>query len=296
MKKIALWGILCIALVHNAPANLSDSEADALLATIKRLHLAQTSLAYQSVNVEYMLREANYFSGQLKLPTPHPIQLRDIDAINVSPPWYSKIEDTNLAPSVGRVLHAKFVAGGSIATTNFWFAFRLGHLSSVINRVQHMERFDLYPVWAKTPSLVDSNEAYQIATQWLASIEVDVGVLGKKYAPKVEQKWFWNRPGLDVHHPPGDTNKTMLPIFDVTWGTNWVDYPAQVRILGTTKELMELRVGDSTLSRRPLLIITNAIELNNIPDPQIKHLERPPSQATNTTPAISPTGERETKP
>jgi len=45
MKKLVLWGILCIALVHIAPAKLSDSEADALLATIKKLHLAQTSLA-----------------------------------------------------------------------------------------------------------------------------------------------------------------------------------------------------------------------------------------------------------
>jgi hypothetical protein len=45
-----------------------------------------------------------------------------------------------------------------------------------------MERFDLYPVWAKTPSLVDSNGAYQIATQWLASVDIDVGVLGKKYS------------------------------------------------------------------------------------------------------------------
>jgi hypothetical protein len=287
MKKLFVSVLCCFALVQiilaqAASPKPTDSEADELLGAIKNLHLAQTSLAYQSVVVQHMLPEANYFSAQLKLPTPHPIRILDVNNIHVTPPWYSKIENTNLSSPVERVLNAKFVIGGFTETTNFCFYFRGGNLWSVVNRVQHMERFDLYPVWAKTPSLINSNGAYQLATQWLASVDIDVNALGKNYKPKIEQAFFWNQPGLNVQHPPGDTNKTLLPIFNVTWGTNWANYPGQVRILGTTKELMELRVGDSTLSRRPLLIITNAIELNNIPDPPMKHLQPPSAFQTNS--------------
>jgi hypothetical protein len=279
MKSCIIWGISIFALLEAAwgQTNLqgiSDSEGDEILALIKNLHLAQTSLAYRSAVGQRMLEEANFFSEQLKLPPPHPIQIADITGFHISPPWYSKIENTNLVSPVARIRTAKITVRGNLQTTNFSFSFSQGMLFGVMNRVKHNERFDLHSEWAKTPSLIDTNGAHQLATQWLAAIDVDIGTLQKKYEPKVEQAFFWNQPGLDVTHPPGDTNKTMLPIYNVTWGTNWADYPAQVRVLGTTKELMELHVGDSTLSRRPLLIITNAIELVNIPDPPMKHLER----------------------
>jgi hypothetical protein len=177
---------------------------------------------------------------------------------------------------------AKFVAGGHIYTTNFAFFFSEGYLWNIVNRVNHEERFDLHSRWAKTASLIDSNGAYQLATQWLASVDIDVGALEKKYKPKVEQRWFWNEPGLGVYHPPGDTNKTMLPVYEVTWGTNRVNYPAQVQILGTTKELMELRLSDFSLSRRPALVLSNAVELNNIPVPPVMHLQQHSSTVTNS--------------
>jgi len=37
--------------------------------------------------------------------------------------------------------------------------------------------------WAAMPSLLDTNTAYQLATQWLAAVSVDVGELEKKYRP-----------------------------------------------------------------------------------------------------------------
>jgi hypothetical protein len=279
MKSCIISGICIFALLEVAwgQTNLqgiSDSEGDEILALIKNLHLAQTSLAYRSAVGQRMLEEANYFSEQLKLPPPHPIQIADITGFHVSPPWFSKIENTNLASPVARVRTAKIVAGGNLQTTNFSFSFSKGKLFGVENRIMYDERFDLYPVWAKTSSLINSDGAYQLATQWLAAVDIDVGALNKQTKPKVEQRWFWNQPGLNVYHPPRDTNKTMLPIYEVTWGTNWVNYPAQVQILGTTKELMKLHVGDFSLFHRPPLVITNAIELVNIPDPPMKHLER----------------------
>ena len=74
------------------------------------------------------------------------------------------------------------------------------------------------------------------------------------------------------------TNQIMLPIFDVKWGEGQVPFygvAAKVTILGTTKELMGLRIGDEMLSRRPQMIITNAFELSSTPDPPLKQLQRP---------------------
>jgi hypothetical protein len=261
----------------------TDAEADEMLAIIKSNHLTTTSLAYRAAAGPQMLTEANYFSKKLNLPPPHPIQGADIVAFHISPPYYSRVENTNISSPVARLRAAKIVVGGFIETTNIAFSFNLGRLSGIFNKKHHDERFDLYDEWARTPSLIDTNGAYQLAAQLLSAVDVDVAALEKEYKPVVEQQWCWNQPGLNVYHPPGDTNKTMLPIFTITWGTNWVEYPAQVQILGTTKELMKLYYSDFSASSRPQLVITNAIELNNIPDPTIKQLENSsPSVQTNS--------------
>lgn len=273
MKKFIISAIYCFALIGVAFGQtniqvISEVEGREIMTMIKTLHLANTSLAYRSAVVQRMLPEVNYFSDRLMLPTPHPIQLSDVNAIHVVAPWFSKIEDTNVSSPVIRARTAKIVVGGFIETTNFCFYFHQGNLWSIVNKVHHMERFDLYPIWDKTPSLINSNGAFQLATQWLASIDVDTVALEKKYGSKmkIDQAFFWN--------PPATTNKTFLPIFNVTWGEA-PDYSVQVRILGTTKELMQFNMPDISLSHRPLLAMTNAIELVNIADPQLKQLQHP---------------------
>lgn len=238
------------------------------------------SLAYKAAVLRLLLPEASFVSERLRLPPPHPIQVNDVQKAYISSPEM-------LRP------------GATIVTTNVLFIFDFydsGKLYAVRNKLHHDERFDLYPEWARTPSLVNSTGAHQLATQWLAAIDVDVKALEQKYEHQVEQAYYWD--------PPGTTNKTMLPIFNVAWGTNYPnEYPAQVRILGTTKELMELHLSEPSLSRRPPLVITNAMELNNTDPPVVKHLQRPIEQTqTNSTgqrmppPILSPGVETLPKP
>jgi len=73
----------------------------------------------------------------------------------------------------------------------------------------------------------------------------------------------------------------MLPIFDVKWGEGDTP-PVKVTVLGSTKELLELQINDVSFSKRPLLIITNAMELNSRPNPPVMHLQRPPADQTNS--------------
>lgn len=230
------------------------------------------SLAYKAVAIQLALSEVNYTSQRLHLPTPHPIQMTDVVKAYAGSP--------KLRPP----------HGVAIETTNFIFSIYLsqnGPLHMIVNKAKNIESVELYPIWAKTPSLINSNGAYQLATQWLAAIDVDVAALENKYGSqrKIEQAFVWNEPSADIyHHPPEDTNRTMLPIFNVTWrgkGMEYEEYAAQVRILGTTKELMGLTLGDSSLSRRPPLVITNAMELNNT-DPPMKQLRRQPVAETNS--------------
>ena len=289
MKHSSVLSIYVFALLAALPvfAEMTDAERDEMFAVIKSNHLARTSLAYRASVGPKMLAEANYFAKKLNLLPRRPIQENDIVRFYVAAPLYSRIDNTNLPSPAAKLCAAQFVAGGFIDTTNFDFSFNKGYLWGVNNRLKHIERFDLYDEWAKTPSLIDTNGAYQLAAQWLSAVDVDVAALEKEYKPIVEQQWCWNQPGLNVHHPPGDTNKTMLPIFNVTWGTNWVEYPARVQILGTTKELMMLNFSEFSVSRRPLLVITNAIELNNIPDPSLKQLQPPQLSQTNPATASS---------
>ena len=95
-------------------------------------------------------------------------------------------------------------------------------------------------------------------------------------------KWTVNQ----LHYlARGATNAVTLPLYYVDFGSKHCpasgnlkasDEPLiSVEVLGTTKELQDLVINDSSLSRRPLLLITNAFELIQASDPQLKHLQPP---------------------
>ena len=123
-------------------------------------------------------------------------------------------------------------------------------------------------------------QAHELATQWLAAVDVNVPALEKKYPPEVNR--------LRVL-PKNSTNIVEAPFYFVHWGwqyfTNNDDNHTisstplvEVKILGTTKEFVELHMLDTSFSRRPLLLVTNALELIRTPNPSVKHLQPNPTQ------------------
>jgi hypothetical protein len=304
MKKLIILTVGCLALIQTISAQapsyrLTDSEANETLGMIKDLRLCQPSWAYRSVAIERMLREANYFSAQLKLSLPHPIQPSDLCAIRVFDPWYSTIRETNAPylpatvfkthiydasiPRDQRARALKISASGIVATTNFFFSFGKGVLRAFYR--QNEEGLEYHPPLSK-PVIINEAEAHQLATQYLAAVSVDVSALEKQFKPKI---WRY-------HYFTGTSNEVVAHFFNVQWGAG-DSPPVTVAIDGTTKELLGFHLYDASFSNRPLLIITNAIELNNIPDPPMKHLERPlPTQTTNSKSAMPPIDGHETKP
>lgn len=108
---------------------------------------------------------------------------------------------------------------------------------------------DFLPQLVGIDTTIDTNSAYQIATNWLAAVDVDVQRLEKEQPVTVEQHF------LRDYGP--------LPIFEVSWGGK----PAvSIWIAGDTKDLLRLRQEDDSYSKRPFALIKDMDKLLAIPD------------------------------
>ena len=252
--SLACWLTLVQIIPAQAvPAEIQDPKERELLDYIGSLNRKEP--AFRPIALQRMLQEANFLSEKLKLPTPHPIKPDDIVKYHISPPWFGLMPDTTPGLSaIDKARKGKITAKGTIETTNYSFGFSDG-MFSVVNQLQPDE-VGHYQEWIHIPSIIDASNAYEMATQWLAAAEVNIGLLEKKYGAqkRVEQAYIWN--------PPGSTNKSMLPIFTVSWGNDSTHYVAEVRVLGITKELLSLRVGEPTITRRRPLVISSVADLD----------------------------------
>jgi hypothetical protein len=250
------------------------------------IDLLHVSLAYKAVALQLMVGEANFYADKLHLAEAHPIQVSQVTEAHFGPP--------------------KDGFGiGSFSTTNYFYSFpgSEGRGKQSTNpdgtiflfpekgKLAYISKNDPYkafggdyfsPKLANAHSLIGTNEAYQLAKQWLTAISIDVVALEKKYKPLVEQDWYLDPPLAYQNYRdiPKDffknAHKKFRPIFTVTWGGKEDDSPpVLIKILGTSKELISLRMQDTTLSKRPPIVITNAVELNNRPDPATKRLQAP---------------------
>jgi hypothetical protein len=213
-------------------------------------------------------------------------------------PWMSVIHETNelhypvsrfgsniYNASISREARLRALeigADGTIETTNIFFSVYHGRLGEVMRISEHsIERYarDLDQLVGK-PSLINDAQAHQLATQWLATVDIDVAALEK-------QKWV-------VHQlrylAKGATDAVTLPLYYVDFGSvhyhfgtnapNMQDFDepmVHVEILGTTKELQDITIHNGAFSRRPLLLITNALDLARMHDPVVKRMEAMPS-------------------
>ncbi len=273
-------------------AELTEAQKQEMYAMVADINRA--SMVYRATIMQKMLKEANYFASRLNLPTTCPIRATDVKYPFVAQPWFGVIRDERTVPNVivsrfgtnifnsnipreQRLQALEIGTSGSIETTNFQFIFYNGRLREVMRLSEHEVEYcanDLGKLVGK-PSLIDTNDAYQLATQWLAAVDVDMVALQKL-------KWTINQ----LHYRErGTTNYVTLPLYYVDFGlkhyaaTNNLkafDEPlVSVEILGTTKELQDLEISDLAFSQRPLLFITNVLELVQAADPKMKQLERP---------------------
>jgi hypothetical protein len=139
-----------------------------------------------------------------------------------------------------------------------------------MNTSTNIESVEHYRQWATMPSLIDSNEAYHLATNWLSRAFVNVAALNKKYKLNVGQPSVFGDRGTNKAYPEGwhvGTNMVVLPLYYVTWNDG--DYQAaKVGIFGPTRQFMGMTIEDATLEDHTFLCVTNQRELlkmTNVP-------------------------------
>jgi len=225
-----------------------------VLGLTNAFHALYTSAAYKAVALQLMLGEANHFAEALKLPAPLPIGISQLADAYVSPP--------------------KFGLGGSLQTTNFAFTFHEGRLHSIVRLdVLHGPEplRDIFDRLSQQATLVDSNGAYRLATQWLSAASVDVETMVRKYPKEISQRRYAaNAPREDRTLPKSGKDKP-LPIYDVKWRDSsrpeYIAGAIKVSILAASNQLLALEIGDFSFSIRPPVVVTNAAELNMIDAP-----------------------------
>ncbi|HET7624593.1 MAG TPA: hypothetical protein VFM25_04950, partial [Verrucomicrobiae bacterium] len=204
-----------------------------------------TTPAYEAAVLNLLSNQTSLTVKKLKLAQPLPVPI----VTN----YYSI-----LSPPMG--------IGGMILTTNYAFEFQKGHLSSLGKRnwlpmTNGIPEPRAYNEFFHRPSLVTSNGAYQLATQWLGALSVDVAALEQKNPPHIR------REPADEMDADGtsSTNWFPGPLFQISWGTNeppfsWAN-PIWIRLIGSTKEPLSVTIRDTSFFISPPMVLTNAGEL-----------------------------------
>jgi len=206
-------------------SKLTDGQREEMMAMIQTIN--HKTLPYQATVRQQMLAEANYFASQLHLPMSYLMRIADIRYSIVFDPWYGTIKETNAPyfpatffgrdicntniPREQRLCALKIGVSGTLETTNFFFSFGEGKLLMVERLSEHAVEYyahDLNKLVGQ-PSLIDTNGAYQLATQWLAAVDVDMTALNKL-------KWTVNQLHYKAH---GTTNYVTLPLYYVDFGS-----------------------------------------------------------------------------
>jgi hypothetical protein len=270
-----------------ADSDLTSAQYTERLAMVTNVNHA--GLGWPAAVIPQMLAEANWVTHRLKLPTSYPIQMTDIKDNFIGAPWFRVLHGTNRFPDTifgahifdsnipreARISALKIGIGGRFATTNFDFGFESGKLCRITRMSEPDVEYYAHDLdkLVGQPSLIDTNGAYQLATQWLAAVDVDMAALNKL-------KWTVNQ----LHYlARGATNYATLPLYYVDFGN--IHHPASgnlhafdkplisVEILGTTKEPQNLMINDFSLSRRPLLLVTNVLDMIRATNPSVKYFE-----------------------
>jgi len=203
-----------------------------------------TTAAYQKEAFKLVLKEANAVAKELNLPERLPITETNLTECYISRYGFSRIQ---------------FKPIGNVSTKDYCYCVSLDHkLCFVEGTHQDQDALKWIKHYNWPLSRMDTNAAYQLATQWLAAISMDVKGLNRDCEVHIVPDRYWN-----AGKP---SKKTFVPIYDIYWlspknraeGYGGV---ALVKLFTPTKTLVSLRVEESKYILRKPLVFTNLVEL-----------------------------------
>jgi hypothetical protein len=279
------------------PYRISESERKELAAMRLNLNYG-AKLAWRAALIRAMLEKANWLANRLNLPIRRPIYTTDVQswqvmppfslALNTGPPsWLpdtvfgTHIYDTNFS-RLQRILALKFGLDGKLDTPPFEFSFSDGQFWDIVRidpseSGRYADRFAAR-INETTPSSDAAAQAYHLATNWLAAVDVNLAMLEKARLPH------------PVHQGEYQSGGALIPqpVYFVDWGTNYYGlyhayktwhtnewHPAVTVEISTNNELLELYVGDPNFFRNsPMLIPSETVwRLVHTPDPSFRQLQ-----------------------
>lgn len=193
-----------------------------------------TTRQYQHAALNRIIQEANDVANELQLTENLPITESNIVQAFVDPFGFAYVQQMI----------------GNISTTNYTYSLSIGNKFSFLDDMHQNEEWNNYKKSFTWPiSRMDTNEAYQLATQWLAAISMDVKGLNRDCQLFVE-------PDPSFQSPPGK----FVPVYFVDWKRPDLQMgaTAQVRVFTPTKRLLGLRVED------PRYILRKPVTFNNL--------------------------------
>jgi hypothetical protein len=200
-------------------------------------------MAYKYAVISILLIEANFCAKRLDLPVKEPILASDLTYELIAP-----VTTLKFGGAGGRI-----DAGG--------YSFSEGHhlhcFITKVNPFGDISTAEENRVLSRSKSLIDTNGAYRLATNWLMQIEVDVAKLERENRVQIRQRsWL----------PDAGSPAQPLPVFELRWGN--LMYPkVLVSIDGRNKQLLYIRLHDQgSFSKRPVDLIKNITNLLSIPD------------------------------
>lgn len=197
--------------------------------------LILTTPAYEQECLNLLIKEANQVAEALQLGEPLPIISSNLTACYISPP--------RIAQHIGIV--------GNISTSNYTYYIAIGSRFSFLER-SHLqnERIELEKKFLWHKQQFDTNAAYQLASQFLAAVSIDVKALNAQCNVRVEA------------FTPAGNQSYFVPLYSVRWekpGQN--GSAAFVELFPPTKTILQLRVTKPEFILRPPLVFTNLAEL-----------------------------------
>jgi hypothetical protein len=208
-----------------------------------------TTPAYQREALRLIIEEANRVALELNLPEPLPITRTNLLEAYLSPP---------------RLAHASR-AIGNITTSNYNYCVSVGNKFSFLVRT-HLEAEEMraHAQYLWPMSRLDTNAAYQMATQFLKAASMDVNALNTNCILRVATCLL-----------EGPNGKHFVPLYWVTWSEkNNERGGASVELCLPTRTLLQMHVNKSEyILRKPLEISnldyllsqTNAPAETNVP-------------------------------
>jgi len=236
--RILICLFLTFVLCAHAQDNLNSTSKTNLSKLTSKQRFQQlvfTTPAYRNEALRLVIQEANNVAEELSLPEQLPIVKTNLIAAYIPSP--------RMAQRLGGAL-------GNITTSNYTYYVSVGNKFSFLEQNNLEQGYDklrsqyLWPV-----SRMNTNEAYQLATQWLAAASMDVKAITRDCDAHI-----------DAFTPEGKNGKHFVPVYWVYWTSREAQARgtvAEVEFVEPNKTIRKLRVNRPEYILRPSLQITN---------------------------------------